>query len=185
MARIVSPEAIASYPHLFEPRPNMSTGAPEYSVYLVFEPGADLSEMKKLALETAKEKFGSKTESMIKSGTLRMPFRDGSEKYGEGFTYMNVKAKSAPGIVSRFAGPDGKPQKIEDPSEIYAGVRLRASLSAYAYDVSGNRGVAFGLNNVQKLRDGERIDGRMAAESEFDALESADTSGTELDELLS
>lgn len=184
MTRLVTPEAIASYPHLFEPRPNMSSGQPEYSVCLVFEPDADLKGMKAAALEVAKEKFGSKTEAMIKSGSLRMPFRDGEEKYGKGFTFINTKCKAAPGVVSRFAGADGKPQKIEDPAEIYAGARIRASLSAYAYDVNGNKGVAFGLNNVQKLRDGERIDGRMSADSEFEALESADTSGTDLDDLL-
>lgn len=184
MPRLVSPEAIASYPHLFEPRPNMSTGAPEYSVSLVFEPDADLKSLKAAALEVAKEKFGSKTEALIKSGSLRMPFRDGADKYGEGYVYINTKCKAAPGIVSRFAGADGKPQKIEDPAEIYAGARIRCSLSPYAYDVSGNKGVAFGLNNVQKLRDGERIDGRLSADSEFEALESADTSGTELDDLL-
>ena len=82
---------------------------------------------------------------------------------------MNVKNKSKPGIVSIYAGADGKPTSIEDPAQIYAGCKVRASLRAYAYDVSGNKGVAFSLGNLQKLADGERLDGRVKAADEFEA----------------
>jgi hypothetical protein len=82
---------------------------------------------------------------------------------------MNVKNKSKPGIVSTYPGPDGKPTPIDDTNAIYAGCRVRASLRAYAYDVSGNKGVAFSLGNLQKLADGDRLDGRKRAEDEFEA----------------
>lgn len=184
MSKVISPSAILSYPHLFEP--NTPPGATEavYSCALIFEKGTDLGELKKAALAAAQEKFGNKAEALIRDGKLRLPFRnDGEDKgYPEGSTFMNVKNKVKPGIVSIFPGPDGKPSPITDEAQVYAGCKVRASLRAYAYDVSGNKGVAFSLGNLQKLADGERLDGRKKAEDEFEADLSAKPA--ELDDLL-
>lgn len=184
MSKVITPSAILSYPHLFEP--NTPPGATEavYSCALIFEKGTDLAEMKKAALAAATEKFGNKAEALIRDGKLRMPFRnDGDDKgYPEGSVFMNVKNKSKPGIVSVFPGPDGKPTPITDEAQVYAGCKVRASLRAYAYDVSGNKGVAFALGNLQKLADGDRLDGRKKAEDEFEADLSAKPA--DLDDLL-
>jgi hypothetical protein len=83
--------------------------------------------------------------------------------------------------VSKYAGSDGKPAKITNPDEIYAGVKARASVRFYAYDTNGNRGVAVALGNVQKTGEGQRLDGRMKAEDEFTA-EKGDTDN--IDDLL-
>ena len=91
--------------------------------------------------------------------------------YPPGSVYINVRSKQPPGIVSRFAGEDGRPLRITDPSEVYSGCQVRASLNVFAYDRAGNRGISLGLNNVQKLADGERLDGRLKAEDDFEALE--------------
>jgi hypothetical protein len=171
MSKVISPQAVLSYPHLFEP--NLPPGAtePVYSCALVFEKGTDLAELKKAALAAATEKFGNKAEGLIRDGKLKMPFRTDAEDkgYPAGSIFMNVKNKSKPGIVSTYPGADGKPTTIDDPSAIYAGCKVRASLRAYAYDVSGNKGVAFSLGNLQKLADGDRLDGRKRAEDEFEA----------------
>lgn len=171
--RIITPEAILSYPHLFTPQED-DKGQLKYSASLVFLDGADLKEMKNEAVEAARAKWGTKADSMIRSGSLRMPFRkDGEEKgYPEGAVFVNVRSGQRPGIVSRYPDPKtGKPAIITDEEEIYPGVIVRASVTAFAYDVSGNKGVSFALNNIQKLRDGERLDGRMKAEDEFEADE--------------
>ena len=84
--------------------------------------------------------------------------------------------------MSRYAGDDGKPERITHPSQIYSGCIVRASLNAFAYDRAGNRGISLGLNNIQKLADGERLDGRLKAEDDFEAL---DHRTSELDEMLS
>lgn len=184
MSKVISPQAVLSYPHLFEP--NLPPGAtePVYSCALVFEKGTDLAELKKAALAAATEKFGNKAEGLIRDGKLKMPFRTDAEDkgYPAGSIFMNVKNKSKPGIVSTYPGPDGKPTSIEDPSAIYAGCKVRASLRAYAYDVSGNKGVAFSLGNLQKLADGDRLDGRKRAEDEFEADLSAKPA--DLDDIL-
>lgn len=184
MTKVISPQAVLSYPHLFEP--NLPPGAtePVYSCALVFEKGTDLSELKKAALAAATEKFGNKAEGLIRDGKLKMPFRNDAEDkgYPEGSIFMNVKNKSKPGVVSTYPGPDGKPTAIDSPDQVYAGCRVRASLRAYAYDVSGNKGVAFSLGNLQKLADGDRLDGRKRAEDEFEADLSAKPA--DLDDLI-
>lgn len=170
---LITPEATLSYPHLFTPSAPNPLAEPVYSCSLVFAPGTDLSILKQAAFMAARERWGDKAEALIKSGKVRLPFRtDAEEKgYPAGSIFINVKSKMKPGIVSRYAGPDGKPQKIEDEEQIYPGCKVRASLRAFTYDTNGNRGVSFALNNIQKLADGERLDGRKRAEDEFEALE--------------
>jgi hypothetical protein len=174
---VITPEAILSYPHIFQPAAPNPLAEPVYSCSLVFPAGTDLSELREAALVAAREKWGDKANAGIKAGKIRMPFRtDAEEKgYSEGSVFLNVKSKTKPGAVSKYAGPDGKPMPIEDSEELYPGCRVRASLRAFAYDTNGNRGVSFGLNNIQKLGDGERIDGRKRAEDEFEALSSDPT----------
>lgn len=172
----VTPKAILSYPHLFVPQVFQEGQKPKYSCALVFEAGTDINELKRLALEAAKAKWGDKAEGMIRDGTCNLPFHnDGHEKkgYPEGSVYMNVRTTRKPGIVSVFPGPDGKPLPLNSEEEIYPGCIVKASVGAFAYDRQGNKGVSFGLNNLQKLADGERLDGRAPADEEFEADESA------------
>ena len=150
----------------------MNGGPARYSCTLVFRAGTDLTALKTAAAEALKEKFGAKTADLLKSGKLRLPFReDGAEKgYPEGSIFINAKSKAQPGIVGAFSGPDGKPLALKNEEDIYPGCIVRASLRAFAYDTQGNKGASFALGNVQKLEDGERLDGRKKAEDEFDAL---------------
>ncbi|MNV25452.1 hypothetical protein D3C71_1165480 [compost metagenome] len=58
-----------------------------------------------------------------------------------------------------------------DSTEVYSGCFGRVSLNFYAFDTKGNKGVAAGLNNVQKMSDGDYLGGRSSAEDDFDELE--------------
>lgn len=186
MSKVITPEAIISYPHIFEPQTPPGASEPVYSCSLVFPDDADLTELKGAALSVAKDKWGAKTKDMLQGGKIRMPFReDGEEKgYPAGSTFINVKSKQAPGVVSKFAGSDGKPAPITDPKEIYPGAKVRASLRAYAYSVNGNNGVAFSLGNIQKTNDGPRMDGRLSAADEFSAEARPTADISDLDDLL-
>jgi hypothetical protein len=127
--------------------------------------------LEKAAILAAEEKFGSKAAEMLRTGKLRSPFRtDGEEKgYGPGSIYINASSKHQIGVVDRYKDPaTGKPRVIDDPSEVYAGAQVIAAINFYAYDFNGNRGVAAGLNALQKVGDGERLDGRRKAEDLFD-----------------
>lgn len=165
--KITTPIFRASFVNLFEAR-SYEGGEPKYSITAIFncEPGDPmLQALRDLAREAAIAKFGSKLPP-----NLRSPLRNGAEKaglagFGPGTTFTNLTSKQQPGVVNHLV------QRIIDPKEVYPGMFAKATITAFAYDQRGNRGVAFGLHNVQKVGDGERIDGRQAAENEFDAVD--------------
>ena len=162
----MTPEALLSYPHLFTAQEGMSGGDPKFSASFIFtEEQTATPEYHALVAAAAaviQEKWGANTPSNIRS-----PFReDGASKgYPENSIFMSAKSSHQPGIV------DWNLAAINDEKEIYPGVVVRARVSCFAYDVNGNRGVAFGLDAVQKLRDGDRLDGRIAAKDAFSATE--------------
>lgn len=185
--KIITPPAILSYPFLFEPRASKTidkeTGKPmmKYSASLIFLPGTDLKALKQAYIAAVHEKFGvDKGNDLIKREVLKNPFRkDWAKKgYPENSEFINVTAKKKPGIVSIYRDPaTGKPMKITDPEQVYPGCLVIASLRLFWYDVDGNKGFSFGLNNIQ-VRSNDKskypsLDGRMAAEDEFEADEDA------------
>jgi hypothetical protein len=187
MTKVITPEAVISYPHIFEPQTPPGSSEPVYSCALVFKDDVDITDMKAAANVVAKAEWGDKTREMVKAGKVRMPFRENGEEkgYPAGSTFINVKSRQKPGVVSRYADEKtGKPAVIEDPSEIYPGAIVKASLRAYAYDMNGNRGVSFALVNLQKIKDGPRMDGRLSAADEFTAEARPTADISDLDDLL-
>lgn len=173
---VTTPEARLSYPHLFTPTAMNEGEEKKYSCSLIFEKGADLKALKAAVLAAAQEEWGEdKAAKMIRAGKLRMPFRsDWADKgYPEDSTFINVRTTNPPGLIERYADPDtGGAVAITDPGRLYPGVVVMANLTAFSYDYMGNKGVSFALNHIQRRADGERLDGRTAAENVFD-LEAA------------
>lgn len=172
---IITPEFRASYVHITKPNYNKLAKKDEYSVEARFAKGANLSALQAAAQAALEEKFGADKTKWPKN--LRNPFRDQADKvkiidgkevlpdgYERGAIYMNLRTAQRPGVV------DSKVQPILDESQIYSGCYMRATVNAYAYDQGGNRGVAFSLVNLQKMRDGEPLSGRMKAEDSFSAV---------------
>lgn len=162
MARkVVTPKFRVSFPQLFEPRAAAEGQEPKYSITMLFDEDADLSELKESIKEAVREKWGDKPPK-----NLRNPIRDQGEKeydgYIKGRPFIRASSKLRPGVV------DAQVQPILEPSEVYPGCYARASVRAFAYDVAGNRGVAFGLLNVQKLADGEPLGTRTRPEDDFE-----------------
>ena len=89
------------------------------------------------------------------------------EAYANAY-FLNANSTTKPGIV------DANSQPIIDTSELYSGIYGRASVNFYAFNSNGNRGVACGLNALQKLRDGEPLGGHINAETEFAGLDGDD-----------
>lgn len=175
--RVVTGKVRLSFPYLFKPRPGRDEGQdPKYSVMLLI-PKSDKDTIKRLrdaealALKNGiASKFGGKKPAKMKDSILHDADEDGTaEDYPErtGCLYMNVSASTSnpPGVVDRQAQP------ILDESEVYSGVYARVSLTAFAYDAAGSKGISFGLNNVQVLGGGDRLAGGPRAEDEFDALD--------------
>ena len=75
--------------------------------------------------------------------------------------FVNANSATAPGII------DADHNEIITHSEVYSGVYGRASINFYAFNSNGNRGIACGLNNLQKIRDGEPLGGKASAASDF------------------
>ena len=101
---------------------------------------------------------------------MKTPLRDGDLERPDDAAYanayfINANATTAPGIVDADRNP------IMSRSEVYSGVYGRASITFYAFNSSGNKGIACGLNNLQKIRDGEPLGGKASAESDFNTDE--------------
>lgn len=124
-----------------------------------------------VAIDAAKKaaivsKWGGK-----KPKKLDMPLHDGDDKDDENYGdmwYVNAKCNTRPGIVDKDMNP------ITDEEEIYSGVWCYVSVTFYGYDVSGNRGIACGLNNLKKFKDDDKFGGRVSAESDFGDLDDDD-----------
>jgi hypothetical protein len=176
--KVTTPIFRGSFANLFEAKPGPDGNNPKFGITMLFDAAAQKSPqfaaMKALAVAAAKEKFGDTKLKADGKGWfhgLRNPFRDGAEKSDlegyEGCVFAAATTKQQPGVV------DSKVQRIIDPNAAYSGAYYRATVTAYAYEQAGNKGVAFGLQNVQKVRDGERMAGRVEAEKDFDEVDTS------------
>ena len=161
--RLVTGEFRVSFPAVFKPQA-FEGQEPKYEVTMLFPKDADISALEAAAEAAVADKWPDEKK---RPKNLRMPFTDGDTKDYDGYegtTAIKAKTKTKPGLVDRAKKP------ITDESEFYGGCYARASVVAYAYDTAGNKGVAFALNNIQKLRDGEPFGSRSNADSDFDDL---------------
>ena len=153
-----------SYANVFQPAltPN---GVLKYSVSILI-PKTDkdtVARFKKAFEETKVANaavWGGAVPKLLKGG-----LRDGDEEKDDtayaGHFFFNASSNEKPGIVDQDVNP------ILDTSEFYSGCYGRASVTLYPYDTSGSKGIAAGLNNVQKLEDGEKFGGSSSAASDF------------------
>lgn len=158
-----------SYLYCWEP--NAVNGSdPKYSVSAII-PKTDTETIEKIkkAIEQAKQDAVSKWGGKV-PGNLKLPLRDGDidrpddEAYADSY-FFNANSRQAPQVV------DKNVQQVLDQSEVYSGCYGRISVNFYGYNSNGNRGIAAGLGNIQKLRDGEPLGGRSNAEDDFDSVE--------------
>ena len=159
-----------SYVNAWEAK-SINGGAPKFSVSLII-PKSDTKTIEKIqaAIQAAYEEGQGKLKGNGKSvpalSVLKTPLRDGDaerpddEAYVDAY-FINANSATAPGIVDADRNP------ILDRSEVYSGVYGRASINFYAFNSNGNKGIACGLNNLQKIRDGEPLGGKSRAEDDF------------------
>ena len=126
----------------------------------------------KAAIEQAKKDSVSKWGGKVPAN-LKLPLRDGDidrpddEAYA-GCYFFNANSRQAPQVV------DSKVQPILDQSEVYSGCYGKISVTFYGYNSNGNRGIAAGLGNIQKLKDGESLSGRTSAADDFQTEDDED-----------
>lgn len=165
--KVITGKVRFSYAHVFEPKSIEDGGEKKYSVNLII-PKTDTVTIEKIeeAVEAAKvagkaSKWGGKIPT-----NLKLPLRDGDaerpddENYENSY-FINASSRNKPGIV------DVNKDEIMTKDEFYSGCYGRASVNFYAFNVSGNKGIAAGLNNLQKLEDGEHLAGGSSAAEDF------------------
>ena len=167
--KIVTGKVSFSSPNVIEPQ-SVNGSVPKYSVSLLI-PKCDKKTLDKInqAIQVANKEGVSKLGGKIPAH-LKTPLRDGDldrpddEAYANSY-FINANSKVKPGIVDKDL------QAIMDPTELYSGCYGRASIVFYAYNANGNKGIAAGLQNLQKLEDGEPLGGISRPEDDFEAVD--------------
>lgn len=172
---ITGKHTVMSYLNINEPKTPLGGGTPKYSVSLIIPKDDTVTvEKVKAAIRAAYDEGQSKLKGSSKTipalEDLKTPLRDGDkDRQGDpvyrSSWFINANSATKPGAV------DADRQPITDTSELYSGIIGRASINFYAYNSNGNRGIACGLNNIQKLADGTPLGGRSRAEDDFAGLD--------------
>ena len=180
--KVVTGEVRLSYCNLLTPRsappstPGGQPGAPKYSCVLLIPKNtadgkrtrAAIVAAQKQALEDGKAKFGGKVPpkwtDTLHDGDTEADLERNPEYAGMWYISTSANEQYPPNVVDRSLN------EILDPSEIYSGMWARVSMVAFAFNTQGNKGVSFGLRNVQKTRDDEPFGGASRAEDDFDAM---------------
>lgn len=170
--KVVTGKARMSYANVFEPK-SINGSDPKYSVSVLI-PKSDKATLKKIqdgieaAIEDGKTKLADKN-GKINKAVLKLPLRDGDTERpddpvyaGHYFVNANASESYPPKVFDAALNP------IMDRNEFYSGCYARASLTFYAFSASGNRGIAAGLNGLQKVADGEPLGGGGNVEADFD-----------------
>lgn len=170
MKVITGPDTRWSYANVWEAK-SINGGTPKFSVSLII-PKSDTRTLNRIkaAIEAAYKEGESKLKGNGKTvpplSSIKQPLRDGDierpddEAYANAY-FVNANSATAPGIVDSNLDP------ILERSEVYSGVYGRANINFYAFNSNGNKGIACGLNNLQKIRDGESLGGKSRAEDDF------------------
>jgi len=174
VAPLNTPRFRGSYINVFKARKNDLNGKDEYSLVALFPKGADLSALKKAAEAAIIAKLGADKTKWPKG--MRNPIRDQAERekdgklpdgHEAGAFFINLKSTERPGVV------DANVQDIMEERDVYSGAWYIANVRPYYYDQKGNKGVSFGLLNLQKVADGDPLGGRVRPTDAFKAVEGA------------
>ena len=169
--KVVTGVVRLSYANVWEPKA-VNGGDEKYSVSLII-PKSDTKTVEaikkaiKAAYDEGQTKLKGNSKTVPAFENIRKPLRDGDaerpddEAYKDSY-FVNANSATAPGVVDAARNP------ILERSEVYSGVYGRASINFYAYNTNGNKGIACGLNNLQKISDGEPLGGKRRAEDDFD-----------------
>lgn len=166
--KVVTGKVRFCYVNVFEPTAMNEGDTPKYNICVLI-PKSDTATIDKIkkAIEAAKE--AGKAKLADKNGripaNLKLPLRDGDEERPDDLAFedhyfINANSMRQPSIVDRSLNP------IMSRDEFYSGCYGRASINFYAFNVS-SKGIAAGLNNLQKLEDGEMLAGGSTVEEDF------------------
>lgn len=172
---ITGPHTRFSYVHITEAT-SINGGTPKFSLCAIIpkddtETVSKIKDATQAAYEEGSYKLRGSGNTVPPLAAIKTPLHDGDVERPDdpafaGSYFLNASTTIKPCIVDANATP------INDPTQVYSGMYGRVSLTFYAYCVNGNRGIACGLNHVQKLADGEPLAGRASAQADFGPVSS-------------
>ena len=168
---------------------------PKYSITLVFNPtkmkaaaeaeGAEseagqqwklflemVDTANKLSQERFKVKVGEQYDPDAHDKIVVSPFRKGSSKrkyYEVDEIFVKFNSLTKPGVVDQARQPI-----TQDSGRFVPGNLAHVSYNCFAYDTAGNKGVSFGLGNVQKVADGSPMFTATKPEDDFEVVAAGD-----------
>ena len=168
---ITGPDTRWSYANVWEPKAIGDGTVEKYSVSLII-PKSDGKTIAKIntAIKAAYKEGESKLKGNGKSvpalSAIKTPLRDGDVERPDDSAYadsyfVNANSTTAPSIVDKDCN------RVLERSAVYSGVYGRASITFYAFNSNGNKGIACGLQNLQLLRSGEPLGSKASAEDDF------------------
>lgn len=183
MSDIVIKGVRCSYLHWAEPKETPS-GDLKFSVSLLIpeDDKENLAFIQTAIKEAIKKGVDDNKFSRAQSKSLRLPLRNGTEEHEsgargkeyDGHFFLNANSNRQPGVV------DEKRQPIIDVNDFYSGCYCHAHVNFFPYNTAGNRGIGVGLNNLMKVKDGDRLDGRKSAEDAFSEFGDAPAAGPDV-----
>lgn len=161
MTHTITPRGRVSFANVFKPKLNTLNNKLEYTMDLLFPKTQDISSLKNEIRRVIADKWPDKDMT----GKLKLPIKDGDSLKSNGNAYppeyhghvfVTFKSEIQPGLV------DAQRQPIISPNEFYSGCFAVVHYRAFAYDHTANKGVSLGLNNIQKVAEGESFGARQA-----------------------
>ena len=167
--KVVTGKVRFCYVNVFEPTALNDGDTPKYNICILI-PKSDTKTLGAIRNAIEAAKTAGKSKLADKNGkipaTIKLPLRDGDEERSddpayEGMMFINANSTRKPTIVDKDLNP------IMSQEEFYSGCYGRASINFYAFNVQ-SKGIAAGLQNLQKLEDGEMLAGGSTADKTFD-----------------
>ena len=166
--KVVTGKVRFCYVNVFEPTALNDGDTPKYNICILI-PKSDTKTLEAIRNAIEAAKTAGKSKIADKNGkipsTIKLPLRDGDEERSddpayEGMMFINANSTRKPTVVDKDLNP------IMSQEEFYSGCYGRASINFYAFNVQ-SKGIAAGLQNLQKLEDGEMLAGGSTAEEDF------------------
>ena len=170
--KVLTGEVRLSYCNLTTPRASQQGGEPKYSVTMLI-PKSDTATKADIdaSILAAVNEAVSKRWGGVRPPMIKDILHDGDGVRPSGLPYgpeckghwvLTASTKNPPQVV----GIDNIRTELA-PTDIYSGMYARVTVNFYGYSNAGNKGIACGLGNVLKTRDGEPLSGGASAEADF------------------
>lgn len=172
--KVITGKIRMSFVNVFKPRAHTPGQEEKYSVTILLPKSdtatkAAIDTAIKAAIEQGKEKWNGVVPPNIPN-----PIHDGDGVKQDGTPFgpeckghwvftASAKVDYKPEVIDQYCQP------VLNQSEIYSGCYGRVSVNFFPYFFAGKKGIGCGLNNLQKLADGEPLAGKASAAEDFGA----------------